>query len=223
MELHKWNDVATHVAPLDMIFFHGGELISKIIHIMEKLTVGSGEYTHVGCVVNDELLPDCGLEHGQWYVWESTFSSKLFKSGDIGVLGTEGGHFGPQLRKLDKVVPAYLSKQGTAMALGKLRGNPWLDVSMRPRIIKKFRKVFNEYNDIRYDYNPISLLGSIIKPLRTHNDKLFCSELVAVVYVKLGILPADVDPAGVIPMDFFGIDADKVVPCCVGKLYEISV
>jgi hypothetical protein len=208
----NWKHIRQLITPLDMMFFHGGEIVSKMIDIMERLTTGSGEYTHIGICVNDQLLPNAHLDHDTWYVWESTFSSAHVGSGDVKIVGTEGGHFGPQLRKLDEVVPAYLSKHGTKMALGKLRNNPWNDILHRERLIKKFGKAFEMYNNITYDYNPKSLLGSMIKPLRTHNNKLFCSELVAAVYVKIGVLSSNVDPSGVVPMDFLGHDRDHEIP-----------
>jgi hypothetical protein len=211
--MNKINEV---IQPLDMIFFHGGDLASKTIHLLQKITVGSGAYTHVGIVVNDELLLGHGLEKNTWYIWESTFSSEYF-GGDMGVLGTKGAYFGTQLRKLHEVIPAYLSNHGTKIAWCELKNNPWKNEENRNAIIKTFSELFNRYNHIRYDYNPVSLLGSMILPLRTHNNKLFCSELVALIYVHLGILPNTVDPSGVIPMDFFGIDADHAVPCCVEK------
>jgi hypothetical protein len=211
----------TDIRPLDMIFFRGGEIVSKLIGVMERFTVGSGEWTHVGIVVNDALLPDYKLDPGCLYIWESTFSSK-YLGGDIGILGTEGGYFGTQLRKLDQVIPAYLEKRGTKIAWAKLARNPWADETNRSSIIKKFSKLFKLYNNVRYDYNPVSLLGSMVKPLRQDNDKLFCSELVALIYVKLGILPNTVVPSSVIPMDFFGIDADHMVPCCVESLTNLG-
>lgn len=217
-----WKYVRSLVSPLDLMFFHGADIVSKSIDVLEKFTTGSGKYTHVGCVVNHKLLPNAGLEADIWYIWESTFSSDVVGSGDVNVLGIDGPHFGPQLRKLDDVIPAYLSKKGAKVAWGKLKNNPWYSLVDRPIIIKRFQKLYKKYNNVAYDYNPISLIGSVFKPLRQHNDKLFCSELVAVIYIKLGILGENVDPSGVVPVDFLGYDRDHEVPCLVSELIVID-
>ena len=82
------------------------------------------------------------------------------------------------------------------------------------------KKSTKKYNGITYDANCWSLLSSIIpflRPKRDHieqflntDDWLFCSELVAEIYVKLGIFPDTVDPKNVVPMDFIGYDLDHV-------------
>jgi len=40
------------------------------------------------------------------------------------------------------------------------------------------------------------------------NDWLFCSELVAIIYQHLNIIPESFNPSEVIPVDFLGVDAD---------------
>lgn len=45
------------------------------------------------------------------------------------------------------------------------------------------------------------------------NTKLFCSELIALVYVQLGLLPPSVDPKKIAPVEFLGIN--DAIPCIV--------
>ena len=54
---------------------------------------------------------------------------------------------------------------------------------------------------------------------------LFCSELVAMIYKKLGLFPPNVEPKNVVPMDFIGYDVDLPagggIPVIVEKLIYV--
>lgn len=102
----------------------------------------------------------------------------------------------------------------------------------RKKIINILYRVYKKYKDARYEFNPIQLGASIFPCMRglekglnsvmvngvptltnkmglNRDDQVFCSEFVAIVYKKLGVIPSNVDTFRVVPGDFFGMDADK--------------
>src|SRR3990167_5472285 len=77
------------ISPLDLIYFKGAEIVSELIMTISKLTTGEGGYSHVGLVVNRDLLPSVEeLEPGRWYIWEAILSSSYIYGTD-GILDIE--------------------------------------------------------------------------------------------------------------------------------------
>lgn len=253
----EWTSMRGDVRPLDIIFFRGADFISRAISKIEEKMTGCGEYTHVGMVVDGELLPGLGLNPAKKYVWESTMSSPFSLFSSDGVLDeqTNRGFFGVQIRDLDDLVEEYLKPEGTSMAWGKLLNNPWEVFDNRQNISDTFLTIFKLLNHTSYDYNPLSLLSAAFPCLRFLRDKkeeeeddetsvrsinrreakklvsddmLFCSELVASVYCKLGVLGDHVDPQNALPVDFLGVDTDKEIkrmvegPLIIKSVREIS-
>jgi hypothetical protein len=222
-EGYLYSDLKDHIQPLDLILFKGSDFVSDIIRLIEYVDLDSNwaeQYTHSALVVTKELLNDDRLEDGKLYVWESTISGKLGN----GVKNIDGKSFlGVQLRLFDDVIAAYDEPNNTRVSWCQLNNNPWLIESNRPELSAKFKTIFDQYNGIRYDLNIFSLVSSFfkrIRPLRKtvekilHTDKwLFCSELVALVYKDLAILPESVNEKNVLPVDFIsGVDEDKEIP-----------
>lgn len=203
------------LAPLDLLLFKGGDFVSDIIRKSERLWLGkgAGEFSHVGLVVTRNLLPDNELlKWGELYIWESTISGKLGQ----GVKNVEGRSFlGVQLRKLDDVIEAYDSSKKTRVAWCPLL-HP-LDTT-DTKITDQFTKIFKELDGRRYDANMMSLGSSLFSCMRRGRrfvematgtgDWLFCSELAALVYKEMGILPPDTNEKNVVPVDFIGYDKD---------------
>ena len=208
--------------PLDLILFKGGDLVSDAIRFLEgrclrhtsriKLEEGVRSFSHVGLVVTREILDDERLERDKLYVWESTMSGPL----SDGVKNVNGESFlGVQIRDLDKVVNAYLSDEDAKIAFASLK-DPVNCEALRHRFTRFVRK----HDGTRYDANFASLFGSIfpaLRPLRNLTEKvfrtqkwLFCSELAALTYKKMGIFPSDCDPRDCVPMDFLGFDEDRL-------------
>jgi len=222
-----YKEIKSLIKPLDMILFRGGEAISSTIRILEKLQTGNGDWSHVGIVVNTTILPNIpNGKSGKLYVWESTLSGDL----NDGILNTEGEvKFGVQFRELEKVVKGYNKNQKSLVAWAKLKNNPYRQlpgetIQVYEKRFKELRdnlvKIEEEYGDKMYDANPFALLGSLYpkfrclrKTVNFGKDWLFCSELVATIYVQLGILDSEeINPADVLPVDFVGFDEDGIVP-----------
>lgn len=224
-------EVKFMVDPGDLIFFAGSDFVSGFIRFCQKRlakkvdpkTVPSGTFSHVGMVVTSEILNHPKIIPGHVYVFESTMSGKLGGN----VPNIDGlAFFGTQLRDYEILIPKYLASSSKdkkcKIAVGKLRNNPFISSNSKTRRLlkNKFSQVFHTYNNISYDANVFSLAGagwSCCRPARDDmedlfntTDWLFCSELIAVIYKELGIIPYDIDPKNVLPMDFLGYDTDTV-------------
>lgn len=180
---------------------------------VEKDVEGCGEFSHVGVVVNSEILPNVrNLKPGRWYVWESTASGKLGE----GIKNINGRTFlGVQVRDLEEVVLKY-GEVGGDVAWASLINNPYGKNLNIPLIMED---LYNKYNNTYYDCCIPDLIASIFKNFRKVRnlyrkfmpvDLQFCSELVARVYQKLGIIDQNLDPEDVTPVDFLGYDQDGI-------------
>lgn len=237
----KWDTIKGGVLPLDIIFFRGSDKTSELISIMEKYSTSCGQFTHIGIVITSELLPSLKLTAGEYYVWESTFSTNKFNIDGAGAVDviSHAGYFGSQLRNIKELIPHYLKNTKARMAWGKLLNNPW--ATRRAETIQQMEVIFKELDHRRYDYDPLSLLGAVFSPIRGARDifipkrkldshgilysdeMLFCSEMVASVYVKLGLLPDTVNPENALPVDFLGHDSDGEIPPMVDDVIDICV
>lgn len=223
----NFSDFESSISPLDVILFSGKDPVSKFIRYLEHKRLGVGEISHIGIVITSDLLPSLKLEPGKVYVWEST-SSLNFPglSKEAPDVIRKKGVFGVQLRLLSDLVKSYEGK----IAWGRLINNPWNQVKRKQDIIDVVESLFVKYSMRTYDYNFINLLSALypkLRPLRKiisaiyylrpkalsnqldpYFAGIFCSELVAIVYKKLGIIPKKIDPATFVPVDVFGIDED---------------
>jgi hypothetical protein len=211
--------------PLDLVLFSGGDFVSGFIKYIEKKSVRKSPpgqiFSHVGIIVTSDILDHPQVLPGKIYILESTMSGKLGQH--VYSIGREGKPFlGVQLRDFDALLPAYDQPNNTAIAIAPLQKN-----ISDPKIKETFTHLFNQVNGIKYDVNFLSLLASAVPRLRVERDMtekllgtttvdsdkpgwLFCSELVALVYRKLGIFPDTVNPENVLPMDFLGCDSDSL-------------
>lgn len=239
----KYQNIKNQIKPFDLVLFKGGDYISDFIryvqylntdtHYNKKYKVNSNQFSHVGLVVTNDILNDSSLDHGKLYIWESTMSGDL-TDGVPNVLGES--YLGVQLRELDLVVKNYDSNPHTQIAFASLKDDIYEKVMFDPDISNKFVKLFALYNGTRYDANLLSLYAAVDKEYRSKRDLieetlntqdwLFCSELVALIYKELHILPDSIDPKNVVPMDFIGFDdEDKVsenIPDIYSKLIYVK-
>ncbi len=233
-QIASYSDIIETIQPLDLLAFRGADFVSNFISNVEETFVGSGEFTHVGIVVNKEILPSIEqLEDGKYYVWESTMSSEYPGSGEMAPDIISGkGRLGVQIRDLKDVVNSYTAVPDAYLAVCPLKNNPWLSSDKR-EIIKTIKYIHDKYGRRTYELGCCQLFGSVFsicRPLRDNfqritvkdqqviinfniNDEenntwLFCSELVALIYKKVGILSEDVDIRDVNPMDLLGYDTD---------------
>jgi hypothetical protein len=244
----SYNDYKHNIRPLDLVMFRGGDSVSDFIRFLEKSknkNISKSEiiydlecnaFSHVGIVVNSEILTDPRLEVGKLYIWESTMSGKL-TDGIYNI--EEKSYLGVQLRSLDDVVRAYISDTNSRIAFCHIKDgilNQYKN-EYSALLIQRFTNLFIRYNGIRYDANLYSLSSSIFPCLRGSRDKveeilnseewLFCSELVAIIYKELGLIPNTVNPKNVVPMDFVGYEVDPIeyggIPVIVKKpIYIIA-
>ena len=240
----EYDKIKENFAPLDLILFQGSEPVSKLIGFLELETLGNGDFSHVGLLVNSEILPTIPqLQPGRWYVWESTFSAtegfmKKFSDG-VANITTGEGKFGVQIRDFIDVCTSY-QKDGK-VAWAKLINNPWENTKDRKALINKVTSIHELYGNRTYNANFLALLASIFPCLRKIRDNfeellvdghsiltsmklvkddpsnpgvigwLFCSQLVALIYQRLGLIPPEIDPDNVVPVDFLGYDSDGMV------------
>lgn len=220
----------------DLVFFRGGDVFSDAIRYVSKkfsrpspsgYDLPADSFSHVGMIVTDKILRDDRVVHDKLYIWESTMSGPLTD----GVKNIDGKSFlGVQLRDLDEVVEAYLKVPGTEIAFSPIKEEIVEELTLKtsPLIIQeRFREIFDTYNGVRYDANPYSLFSAVIPCLRPMREEvetytktgkwLFCSELVATVYVSLDLLPRYVNPKDILPVDFLGYGVDSETPVVVEK------
>ena len=251
--LVNYKDIKDKIEPFDLIACRGGDILSDFIEILESKQVGMGKFTHVGMIVNSDILPKCKvekhdfyLEENKLYILESTFSYTIDGIIDnIPDVSTNKGKFGVQLRDFEALIPHYIMNDKTKVAWCKLKNNPYSKtendtkeslIERRMLLQSIFVPFFNDYHDRLYEIDALGLFGAMfpsLRLLRDNRDKIykklykklnryhitenkgpggwqFCSELVANVYLLIGILDKNVNPKNVLPIDFFGYDEDNI-------------
>jgi hypothetical protein len=213
--LHKIN-------PLDCILFKGSSFLSRIILEAEKVESGCDAFSHVGIVVNRQLLPDVTqMDNNRLYLLESTM---LKKEPDV----VTGKHykFGVQIRDLEDVIRCYLSTDDTKVLWARLKNNPWY--YNRPLVLDHFNRFYQHIKNSLYDINIIDLIACVNPKLRllrdiidaiftvacriisTNTDPkymfLFCSELVTMTYQEIEVLDKSINPANISPVDLLKFD-----------------
>ena len=217
------------IKPFDLLAFCGSGLVSQVITLAEKITVGAGDFTHVGMAVTEEILPGCGLEKGKVYILES--KSKTGPDRPMDVINGKD-IMGVSLRDLEEVLQVSSSR----VSWCPLVDNPWDCPEKREDLIRDFGDFFKHYHGMSYEMDAVSMTAAVFavaRPLREAKDAVlggiarlggkedargtfkgdpsdwqFCSELVARAWQAVGILPQEVNPKNVLPIDFFGNDAD---------------
>jgi hypothetical protein len=209
--------IKSQLRPLDLIVFRGSEFVSDAIAMVQKLRFGSGDWSHVGLVVTTDLIPIKNGKPGELYIWESTMSGKL--SDGVNNIETNRGTFGVQIRNLADVIDKYDLSADSRIGWCTLLNNPTVrqpddsDATYNGRLqsVKETLLDFqSEWGNAIYDYNICRLCTSVCDSSNTlrccgvgdifgRSDKLFCSELVAIIYQLLGLLPADIDPEKIAP------------------------
>jgi len=216
------SEVLEKIKPFDLIAFNGTGLISKGISLVEKITTGDGDFSHVGMAVRAEILPGYNLEKGKVYIFESKCKTGPGRPVDV-ITGED--IMGVSLRDL----AAVLQVSSSRVAWCPLVENPWDDESSREGLAEKFSAFFAHYHRTSYEMDAISMTAAFLpaaRPLREARDAVahglsgllsaedpsdwqFCSELVARAWQAVGILGPEVDPRNALPVDFFGCDRDK--------------
>lgn len=211
-------DKSYNIDPLDLILFKpNANIISNIIGKVQQVTLGNGEWTHVGIAINRFVLPDCGDigRADDMFIWESTVNERK-----IGV----------QLNNLRTI---YTSNDYDGkIAVAKLDHNPAArrkdeeDFEYFKRLApvrKVVNTLYNKTIGTGYSCNPFVLLAAAFKWLRpvrqcifkspklrkiSGKEWIFCSELAVMLYHDLGIIDKKVKAKDTVPMDFLGFDQD---------------
>jgi hypothetical protein len=190
MRKKAFQDIKHKIQPLDLLVFRGKDFVSSTIRVVQKKFLGSGDWSHVGLVVTTDLLPIKNGKPGKLYVWESTMSGRLTD----GVYDTESGKakFGVQIRDLEELLAASCE-----IGWCRLRVNPWKEKKL---MVQEFYK---KHGKATYEYNIFPLFKTIfscMSKVKGSKDKFFCSELVATIYVLVGVIE-DVDPETIAPVE----------------------
>lgn len=224
------SDFFAQVKPFDLIVFRNTGAIGKIISFVEWLACGDGSISHVGCVINSDVCPL--IEGDELYILESNID---FGSSSIGIsvaTNNKRGTIGVQIRQLKNTITTTLAKGGSigwcplydnCNPVNQRQFESCEAYNKRLDNLKwETSRFYYQYSHMLYDLNPLSLLGGAFPFMRKARDKvinkmkflnmhkwMFCSELVALLYIRLGIIPASIIPSDVIPVDFIsGVDID---------------
>lgn len=220
-----------NVQPLDVLMFKGSDPFSRTIRLVEEVTGGDSEFSHIEMVVNSELLPGIPeLQPGKLYTMSSNVTVGPLSDG-VPDIRTGKGRFGVQIRELIPVIKAYQKNKKRRVAWARLIDNPWLIKKKRKTIIKEASKFMEEHGFKPYEANIFQFLATsfcccarveetfdnvmidgchvlrkvdIVDVCPTRNDihtaSIFCSELVAMFFQRIGKIPSTVNPSRLTPM-----------------------
>lgn len=175
------------------------------------------KWSHVGVLVNFEVLDIENGVPGEWYVWETTC---LMNVKDV---ESDSIRTGTQLRSLRDLYKAYVTTRPCSkVCLFNVRNNPYAEIGGVP---ENLHRLFTDLNQ-RLRRRPFDVSGmapaacSCLRSYRDanplvnawHDYALFDAELVAVIYVAAGMLPQNMRIDNVISDDFFGNDRDNDIP-----------
>ncbi len=158
-----YNNIRNNLKTGDLVFFSGQGLVSGMIKWFTK-----SSYSHVGMVVVDDKW-DMVL------LWESTTLSKIKT-----IHGVEKQ--GVAIRPLSEVIENYNGEVAVRHLI-----QPLTDI--QEDTIVRLRKSFKGRN---YEENKLELFKSAYDFIGGHNEEdlssLFCSELIAEAYQRMGFL-----------------------------------
>lgn len=117
----------------------------------------------------------------------------------------------------------------------------------RENIINQMEQIHEDYGDRSYELSCCQLLASLFSCLRPFRDNFqqitvkdqkviinyraddendnewfFCSELVGLIYKKIGVLPSSIDARNITPMDLLGYDQDHEIDIVEDPIHIIS-
>lgn len=181
----KYEDIRSKLKTGDVLLFSGKGGISEGIKFFTL-----SKYSHVGMVykLEDPLDPD-----GSIFCWESTTLSNL-KDADTGKLTK-----GVQRVELSERLERCFAK-GYEISVRQLSNALTADMV---RALNKFR---HDVSGRPYETSKVELLKAAYDGMFGDNEEdlssLFCSELVAEAYQKMGLLTETVPSNEYIPKDF---------------------
>lgn len=223
------NNFINQLVPFDLLLFQGNFAFSKLISNGSKIIRDNGQFSHVGLVMTQELLPQellsqefqsYNLNTRELLIIEVTVS----KSENPVNLVTGKPSLGAQIRILKDVIDEMLEND-CGVAACHLKENPYLKAKLNnddillqniKDIVKQEYEEFFIRDQTTFDPNIFSLLGTIFPLLRPIRDTIdgihswihknhpwiFCAEFVCITYKHLGLIPQDTDEQEYLPVDF---------------------
>lgn len=183
-----YNDVKDSLKTGDLVLFHGVETTSRLIELIEW-----SFWSHVGMVV---LPGDIGLTCEEPLFWESTASG----DGIVDYLTGKPKESGPMLVSLRDRIQVDLKQHYDTHFLVK-----YLNRSLKQHELEQLRAFIYAAHDRGFPTAENALKyyvegRTLNKP--SPDTEVFCSELTAETFVKMGFLSAEYVPNGYCPDDF---------------------
>ncbi|KAJ3029342.1 hypothetical protein HK097_005819, partial [Rhizophlyctis rosea] len=206
------------IKPLDLVLFLGTDPVGSVITKIERKYVlpdlkepFTAIWTHAGIVVDKSVLGYEWMEDGVLYLYESVFSGTVagYKYSEFLPLDTkaEGFHLGPQVRKLLDVINEGSCDSAICPLTPEVRAS--LTNPTATQIIRDFHQT---YLGAGYPLSILPQLGAASEGLFDALDAVkkwfpsqadevdkklvFCSELTALLYAKLGVEGFSEEKAG---------------------------
>ena len=237
---YTYEEAKLRFRPLDVIAFRGTGFLNNGVVLVESIknVLGGDDFkkevwTHVGLLVNSEILPKEILKTestNQWFIWESSTSYSVPDVENKLIMK------GVQIRELKAVCDEYAKYADTEITVFPLQANPWTDVKSndvgqrsegeheegdQKQIFKTQLKQLHEfYRGRPYDFTgQCAALCCCLRGIRDnvhpliksiHEYAIFSSELVAAVYKRLKVLPGDTNVENITPNDLI-CDDNKLV------------
>jgi len=184
----EYSEVKKSLKTGDLVLFHGVETVSKLIELVEW-----SFWSHVGMVI---LPKDIGLEGNDPLFWEATASG----DGINDVLLGKPKENGPMLVPLSQRIQVDLDKQYDThfkvMYLGRALSDD------EKKALKEFVYMAHEWgfptSTELLKYYMEGRQANIASP----ENKVFCSQLVADTYMRMGFLSEKYVSNGYCPDDF---------------------
>ena len=215
----SYEECKSLLRPFDIILFSGDDFVSDFIKYAERTKmvriaptdIDPGAFSHMGMIVTSDILDHPDVLPGKLYIMESTLSGRL----GYDIYDVEGKTvFGVQIRDFDEVFNAYDQPNDTRIACSKIKRNP-LDIPPNTvsQLKERFTSVYKKYKGCIYDLDLFDEFGTLFVGIRVVRDTfdkcldaswIFCSQLVAAVYVDMGLLPITTVAKDIVPMDFAG-------------------
>ncbi len=180
-----YDEIRNELKTGDMVLFSGGGFISRIIQMYTR-----SKWSHVGLVVKDGWFD-------MLLLWESTTLSKIKTVNGIVRQGVA-------IRPLSEVIANYDGVVGVRQLDKPLSDGQELDIG-------DLRK---EFKGRDYEQSKSELFKSAYDFIGGKNEEdlssLFCSELVAEAYQRIGLLSEDVPSNEYTPADLAEVQTSRI-------------
>lgn len=189
----KLSEIKNSIQPLDILVINGKEIYAKAISFAELFFLGNGQWTHVGVVLNSDVISFEGIEKDKLYIFESTLSSEEYPDRKTGKK-----KFGVQIRDLEDVLNECIDHENI-LVLRKLANNP-LDSEDAEKVKESIQKFFDATIDKSYDWLSLPrALFSCFCNICPRKKSYFCTELAVELYQEVGLIDKDFDPETISP------------------------